>query len=85
MLDRQTLRRDTDVLPFTQPRHDARIEQLRQHLAPREARMLGIDEAYGEDDRTVQSAVLRSVGATFATATLFVTFGALALPAAAFA
>lgn len=85
MIDGQTLRRDTDVLPFTHPHREARIEQLRQHLASREARMLGIDETYSEDDHTVQSALLRTLGAAFATTTLLVTVGALALPAAAFA
>ena len=86
MIDGQTLRRDADVIRFTQPRREARIEQLREHLAPRDARLLGIDEAYDEGDHdAVRAALLRTVGATFATATLLVTFSALALPAAAFA
>ena len=87
MIDGHFLRRDSDILPFSSDDRKARVEQLRRHFSPRDARLLGIDESYGEANRTagLQRSLLNTIGATLATTTLLLTFGALALPAAAFA
>ena len=84
MIDGNAMRRDTDVsVAYTSATTEQRAEQLKQHLSPVDARLYGIDEAYGRSD--ARGPLVRGLGAALASATLFLSVGALALPAAAFA
>jgi hypothetical protein len=87
MIEGQLIRTDKDLFTAAERAEPVRLDQLRQHFSPEEARMFGIDRPYDRDIEPVPPLrrILDGLAATMATTLLFAGVGLLGIPSGAFA
>ena len=87
MLEAQMIRTDRDMFTTTQAADPIRVDRLREHFSPKEARMFGIDRPY---DREAEAEPLfvrlsRRLAATMVSTYLFAGVGLLGISSGPFA
>ena len=87
MLEAQLIRTDSDMFTTTETADPIRVDQLREHFSPKEARMFGIDQPYDRDAQpeTVFVRLSRRLAATMVSTYLFAGVGLLGISSGAFA
>jgi len=87
MLEAQMIRTDRDMFTATETDDPIRLDQLREHFSPQEARMFGIDRPYDRDGggEPVIVRLSRRLAATMVSTYLFAGVGLLGISSGAFA